>query len=191
MADPQPAVSQFLGPALVDLTGMAWRLARTRLAGLSDEEFFWEPVADCWSVRLKAELRTPLPDDAAPGEWWIDWEDPAPDPAPFTTIAWLVAHMVLGTWNWIDIIAGREVAPEPPLAFTATAAVEQWEEVMSRFEALVAGFSDEQLRAGEQAWGGQVARSYLVEHVVTEVLHHAAEVGRLRDLYRQRGQWQG
>ena len=99
--------------------------------------------------------------------------------------------MVLGTWNWNDIIAGHEVAPEPALASRAEAAVAQWAEVVSRFEAMVAGFSDEELAAEVKAWGGRVARSFLVEHVVTEVLHHAAEVGRLRDLHRNRRVWSG
>jgi DinB superfamily len=175
-----------LQKALVGQTGIAWRLARACLEGLTDEEFFWEPVDDCWSLRRKNELRTPLPGDAAPGDWWIDGISPAPEPAPFTTIAWLVSHMILGTWNWKHIISGCSVTPEPALPSTADAAVALWNEVISSFEQLVSDFSDEELRADVAAWGGHVARTFLVSHVIAEVLHHAAEVGRLRDLYRHR-----
>lgn len=26
-------------------------LLRTRLSGITDDEYLWEPVADCWTVR--------------------------------------------------------------------------------------------------------------------------------------------
>jgi hypothetical protein len=174
-----------LGKALVDQTGIAWRLARAHLVGLDDEEFFWEPVQNCWSLRLKSEIHA-VPEDAAGGDWWIDGGLPEPDPPPFTTIAWLVSHMILGTWNWNDIIAGQPVAPEPALLASTNEAVGLWDQVITRFEEMVDAFSDEELTDQVPAWGGLVARSFLVSHVVAEVLHHSAEVGRLRDLYRNR-----
>jgi hypothetical protein len=122
----------------------------------------------------KTELRTPLPDDAAPGDWWIEGIQPAPELPPFTTIAWLVSHMILGTWNWNDIIAGGSVAPEPALPSTADGAVALWNQVVSRFEQLVSDYSDDDL-AEVDAWGGHGSR--LVSHVIAEVLHRA-EVGR-------------
>jgi hypothetical protein len=157
-----------------------------RGSSLTDDEFFWEPVDGCWSLRRKAELRTPLPADAAPGDWWIDGVRPAPEPPPFTTIAWLVSHMILGTWNWIDTIAARAVAPEPALPATAAEAVALWNQVTHTFEQIVSGFSDEDLCAAVAVGNHDVTRTLLVSHVITEVLHHAAEVGRLRDLYRNR-----
>jgi hypothetical protein len=111
--------------ALADQTDIALRLARARLADLSDEEFLWEPVAGCWSLRRKSAMAF-VPPDASPGDWWIDGANPAPEPPPFTTAAWLVSHMTLGTWNWNDLIAGRAIAPEPALHGTAREAVELW-----------------------------------------------------------------
>src|SRR6266536_4693433 len=52
-----------------------------RLEGLTDEEYFWEPVPGCWSIR------------EVDGTWRIDWAWPAPEPAPVTTIAWRLAHV--------------------------------------------------------------------------------------------------
>ncbi len=66
--------------ALADQTGIAWRLARARVPGVSDDEFFWEPVTPCWSLRRKRQMAK-VPSDASPGEWWIDSADPAPEPA--------------------------------------------------------------------------------------------------------------
>jgi hypothetical protein len=176
-----------LGRALKDQVEIAWRLARDRLDGLSDEEFFWEPVGGCWSLRPKDHLVTGPPNEEVPGDWWFDGSGvEAPEPPPFTTIAWLVAHMILGTWNWNHIIAGRAVAPEPALPAHAAQAVSLWREVTDTFEAIVGSFSDEALTTAVPAWGGQVLRSFLISHVTCEVLHHSAEVGRLRDLYRNR-----
>src|SRR5918997_1403799 len=57
-----------------------------RLRGLTDDEYFWEPVPGCWSVRRR--------DD---GTWSMDWEWPTPTPPPVTTIAWRLAHMGIQT----------------------------------------------------------------------------------------------
>ena len=165
---------------------MAWRLADRSLDGLTDEEFLWEPAPGCWSLRRKPDLRTPLEEGAPPGDWWIDWAYPAPTPPPLTTIAWRVTHMILGTWNWNDIIAGREVAPEPSPPASASASVALWREVTGRFRSTVASFSEYDAWAEVPAWGGSVARWYLVGHVLHEVVHHSAEVGCLRDMYRSR-----
>lgn len=34
--------------------------ARPRLEGLTDAEYFWEPVDGCWSVRTRGESTTPI-----------------------------------------------------------------------------------------------------------------------------------
>ncbi|GAB3741301.1 hypothetical protein [Nocardiopsis nanhaiensis] len=53
-----------------------------RLEGFTDDEYFWEPVVGCWSIRRQPG-----------GTYMIDWEWPTPEPAPVTTIAWRLAHI--------------------------------------------------------------------------------------------------
>lgn len=43
-----------------------YQTLRLRLDGLTDEEFFWEPVPGCWTVHLGED-----------GRWWVDYVDPA------------------------------------------------------------------------------------------------------------------
>ncbi|MFH9612691.1 DinB family protein [Streptomyces pratensis] len=48
----------------------AREMAQVRLAGLGDEEYLWEPVDGCWSVRRRGEAVTPRA--YGPGEWVLD-----------------------------------------------------------------------------------------------------------------------
>ena len=67
---------------------------RPRLGGLTDDEYFWEPVPGCWSVRPRAEATTS--DAAGGGDLVLDYAWPEPTPAPVTTIAWRLAHVTRG-----------------------------------------------------------------------------------------------
>ncbi|MBZ4018367.1 DinB family protein [Streptomyces purpurogeneiscleroticus] len=55
---------------LLDQFDKAREMAQVRLAGLSDEEYLWEPVPGCWSVRRRGEAVTPRA--FGPGEWVLD-----------------------------------------------------------------------------------------------------------------------
>ena len=57
---------------------------RRRLDGLTDEEFFWEPVPDCWTVFQGED-----------GGWTYHYELPEPEPSPFTTIGWRLVNVAL------------------------------------------------------------------------------------------------
>jgi hypothetical protein len=59
---------------------------RPRLDGLTDQEYFWEPVPGMWSVRSGR----------------IDFSYPPPTPEPVTTIAWRIGHLLVGVFaQWI------------------------------------------------------------------------------------------
>ncbi|WP_405770581.1 DinB family protein [Streptomyces sp. NBC_00080] len=58
-----------LGP-LLDQFDQAREMAQVRLTGLGDEEYLWEPVPGCWSLRLRGEAATPRA--FGPGEWVLD-----------------------------------------------------------------------------------------------------------------------
>ena len=55
---------------------------RERLVGLTDDEYFWEPVPGCWTIRRDAS-----------GAWVADYAEPDPEPAPVTTIGWRLVHV--------------------------------------------------------------------------------------------------
>jgi hypothetical protein len=70
---------------------------RPHLDGLTDDEYLWEPVDGCWSLRPRAEARTAMA--AGGGALVADFEFPEPDPAPVTTIAWRLAHVIVGCFG--------------------------------------------------------------------------------------------
>ena len=160
---------------------------RSRLAGLSDEEYFWEPVAGTWSIRPRGTSRTPLA--AGAGDFEIDWVYPEPTPAPVTTIAWRLGHVIVG------VLAMRNAshfgrAPVDYASYhwagTASDALAQLDQEIAWWLDGVRGLGEDGLsRPCGPAEGGfaDAPLAALVLHIHRELIHHLAEVSLLRDLY--------
>ncbi|MEJ7900758.1 MAG: DinB family protein [Thermomicrobiales bacterium] len=165
--------------ALLDQLALAWDAQfRLRLEGLADEEYLWEPVADCWSVRPDRQ-----------GYWRQDLADREPDPPPFTTIAWRLAHIatVFGerASNHFDI--GSFDPAQVAWTGTADDALDIVTVEYTRWREGVRSLGEEGLFRPCGPTEGPYADEpflMLVLHINREFLHHAAEVMLLRDLYR-------
>jgi len=155
---------------------------RPRLDDLTDEEYFWQPVPDCWTVH---------PDGA------IDFTYPEPQPVPFTTIAWRLAHVIVG------VLAVRNYAhfggPEASYqtwqyATDAATAMRQLDEQYRKWIDSVRALSDDDLRRPcGPAEGSYADHPFidLVLHINREVIHHGAEIACIRDLYAHTNQEKG
>ncbi len=163
-----------------------WNRFLGRLDGLGDEEYFWEPVPDCWSVRQGAD-----------GRWRIDGDGgdcgpaSAPVPPPFTTIAWRVGHIGLTLIGFGDRLYadGRVTLDDVEFASTAAGAISFLQECYEDWRRGTAGYDEERWWSPlGPAFGGYARQSTadLALHVLDEVVHHAAEIGVLRDLYLRR-----
>jgi hypothetical protein len=161
-----------------------WARLTGRLNGLTDDEYFWEPVTGCWSLRQG--------DD---GQWHLDGGGgggPAPDPAPVTTIAWRLGHlggMALG--GFANRRFGDAKLTVSQIAFppSASAVPGFLNEHYQAWRAGLTMLAPTELSAPlGPAWGPYAASSTvdLALHVLDEVIHHGAEVGLLRDLYSHR-----
>lgn len=161
---------------------------RPRLDGLTDDEYFWEPVPGCWSLRPRAESATTMP--AGAGELVVDFAFPEPDPPPVTTIAWRLAHVLVGVLG----MRNHNHFGGPPIDY-ATAdwpitAADALARVDHEYEVWMAGVTalDEAALARPvgEAEGPYAAypMAALVLHIHREVIHHGAEICLLRDLYR-------
>lgn len=126
-----------------------------RLTGLTDDGYFWEPVAGCGSLRPEGT-----------GRWRM--EKPGVADGPLTTIAWRMTHMSV------------EVFESRYRAFFGGEGPDQWAPGRRLLEEgeLAAPLGPK----GADFAGAPLAE--LVLHLNREVMHHGGEVCLLRDLYR-------
>jgi hypothetical protein len=170
--------------SLITTFDYVWARLTGRLAGLTDEEYFWEPVAGCWSLR-----------QGDSGRWQLDGGGgggPAPDPVPVTTIAWRIGHlggMAVGGFassRFGDGTLTIDALNFPPHAAGVPGFLD---EHYRTWRAGLTGLSPAEWTAPLGAAWGPYAESNTVDltlHVLDEVIHHGAETGLLRDLYAHR-----
>jgi hypothetical protein len=152
-----------------------WRTTlRPRLDSLTDDEYFWTPVSDCWTVHR----------DGA-----IDFVYPEPRPAPFTTIAWRLAHVIVGVLamrNHSHFGGPPADYQSWPYATDARTALRQLDAAYRDWIDGVRGLDDAALARpvgpAEGPWA-EAPMIDLVLHINRETIHHGAEIACLRDLY--------
>jgi hypothetical protein len=176
---------------LVDQFDTTYDISRERLAGLSDDEWGWQPAAGMWSVRRADEAASSHP--LGTGEWRLDNGEPDPEPVPdpLTTIAWRLGHLtsgLAGRWEWT--FGGRSADPNGLVDFAggADAALRQLDEWMMRWREGLLTLTDEQLDTvgfGRYPFGLDPGIPFIgiVWWTNREVIHHLAEVALMRDLY--------
>jgi uncharacterized damage-inducible protein DinB len=167
------------------LTGSSSRLMEV-LAGIEDEEYFWEPVEGCWTVHRRNEGRAASADGC--GEWVIDYEVPEPQPAPLTTIAWRTVHVAAVNVLYWDYAFGPTTASfDLELPGDAVGGVAWLRASQQHLEDALAGLDDDALEEPRLTnWGERLPTWRLFDILVIEQVHHGAEISLLRDLFRQR-----
>ncbi|WP_165553994.1 DinB family protein [Kribbella capetownensis] len=168
-----------LSQNLLDLSDFAWQRIRRRVERLTDEEYLWEPFDGCWSVRKTA------------AGFRFDLARIPPDPPPFTSLAWRITHLIdvlqaerTATW-FGHKPAGEDGAP--PVPGTAEAALAALDHAYGVWCRRLAELSQDDLDRPM----GEIAGPYadndgtsFALHILDELIHHGAEVGTVRDLYR-------
>jgi hypothetical protein len=154
----------------------AWNALCSWVDGLTDPEFFWEPVPGCWTVHAGEN-----------GRWIVDYESSPPDPLPFTTIAWKLYHLASckimyheyafgdGKLRWEDL----------QVANAATEAISQLTESQAVLRTSLNDLHDDELEKSSLTnWGERWPTWKIIWTMITHDLHHGAEIGCLRELYR-------
>jgi hypothetical protein len=152
---------------------------RARIEGLTDDEYLWEPVAGCLTVR--------------PGEVGPFSTGGPQHLGPVTTIAWRMCH--IGDFlraernaRWL----GREpVQLDADIRHPTIAAggVEYVDASWGSWQRLVSSLTPDEMWEPIGPIGGLYGSSEriaFVIHIMDELIHHAAEVGVMRDLYSAR-----
>jgi hypothetical protein len=180
------------GPLIVDQLEFYWNVYfRPRLEGLTDEEYFWEPVDNCWNLRRNEQ-----------GVFVLDWEWPEPSPSPVTTVAWRILHVATGCFaNRTSAFFGDGSVPDDApmhdprhrpsvLPETAAEGVALLDQTYQRWRDAIAALSETEIESPLGPKGGHFAKDPmggLVLHINREVMHHGGEICLLRDLYRTTG----
>lgn len=165
----------------LDLSDKFYGRFTARIEGLTDEEYLWEPVPDCWSLYRDVDGKLRM-------RWGLIFDEVP----PVTTIAWRYTHIS-------DLLCEERCAtyigldPEGEDLFADGAppdvarARELFEAAFARWKRYVTA-ADETTFFGEIGpVGGAFARqtrAKFILHILDEVIHHGAEIGVLRDLYR-------
>jgi hypothetical protein len=177
--------------SLVDQLDFHWQhQLRPRLDGLTDAEYFWEPVPNVWTVRPRGTGTAPV--QAGSGDFTIDFAFPQPEPAPVTTIAWRIGHLVVGVFGARNAshFGGPATDYETwEYAATAAGALEQLDAAYAAWTDGVRSLGEEGLARpcgpAEGPWADH-SMAELVLHINREAIHHGAEIALLRDLYAHR-----
>ncbi len=161
---------------LVSEMDEAWKILRRRLEGLTEEEFFWEPVPGCWSVHATEN-----------GRWMMDYAEPDPVPPPFTTIAWRLQHIAACKIMYYEYAFGPGQLTWDELQLPSTAALSiQWlEEGQRQLRSTLEKMRDDDLDELRRTnWGDMWPTWDIFWTMILHDLHHGGEIGCLRDLYR-------
>jgi hypothetical protein len=157
------------------------------------DEYLWEPVPGCWSVRRRVagpgSRATAL---AGAGDWGRDaalW--PHPWPPPVTTIAWRLSHLSEMLTLRADYTNGSHALTRDTYRSSGdvAGAVTAFREAGRAWREALLSCDDAALDAvGYSAYpyGSDTEEPFIdtAWWVNQEVLHHGAEVALLRDLYR-------
>jgi hypothetical protein len=159
---------------------------RARLDGLTDDEYFWSPVASSWSVRPRGSSMAPI--QVGRGDFTMDYAYPEPVPAAFTTIAWRLGHVIVGvlaTRNAAHFGAQAASYETWEYAGSAAAALDQLQAQLDVWLAGVVDLGEAGLRVpvGAKEPFPRAPMADLVQHIHRELIHHLSEVCLLRDLY--------
>ena len=148
---------------------------RTRLDGLTDHEFFWQPAANSWTIY-----------EDSPGHWTYHYEIPDPVPAPITTIGWQVVHIATCKVMYHEWAFGpaRLTFPDLEIPHSATTAVQFLEDGHSLLRDALANTSESDLDEPRKTnWGELWPAGRIFWSMSDHDALHGGTVGFLRDLY--------
>jgi hypothetical protein len=175
---------------VVDQLESHWRdRLRPRLDGLTDDEYFWQPVPDCWTISRRGQSSAPI--SFGTGEFTWDYAEPPHEREPVTTIAWRLAHLIVVLASGNGKRFGRPAASESTFCYAGTAK-EAMRQLDEQYEIRVDGVRSLGTAGLAQPQGdppafahAPLAKKMLYANV--EVIHHGAEICLLRDLYLRNG----
>lgn len=162
------------------------------IASLTDDEYRWEPVGNCLSIR-RAGAGLAAEDQVGAGDWRRD-RRPVDVSAPrFTTIAWRLSHLSEMLLLRADHLVGSHQLTLEDYRYSgdAVGAIAAFDTATAAWRSVLAGADDvalDEVGRSTYPYGSdpEVPLLETVWWVNQELLHHGAEIALLRDLYGAR-----
>jgi hypothetical protein len=160
---------------------------RPRLNGLTDDEYFWQPVPGCWTLSRRGQSTAPV--SVGEGEFTVDYAMPPRDREPVTTIAWRLAHLIIMFASTSASHFGGPAADPATFRYSGTAAgaLRQLDDAHDAYVSGVRGLGAAGLAEPQgpdyppEYADAPMAKLFLYTNM--EIIHHGAEISLLRDLY--------
>ncbi len=153
-----------------------------RLAGLTDDEYVWEPAPGSWNVRPGPDGR-PIRDSE-------DWAATGAGATPPRTLAWSIGHLGAGSLERADYLVGSHSLTPAQMTWPITAdeGVRFLQDGLAAWRNGLAQMTDEDLdTVGRSAYPGGLDPTLPLIEIVwwvnKELVFHAAEIWYARDLY--------
>lgn len=164
------------------LVAEGWSVIGSNLSGLTDEEYLWEPVDGCWSIRPRSTVSG---DHWGSGEWVVETSFDESAAAPMTTIAWRLLHAYDCFADYTSQAFGREAQDwnEIEIPSTAEGAVALMTAAVEALRRDLESHADHVLNHGSADESGR-PRWLLLDKGLLEWIHHCAEIGVLRSMYQ-------
>lgn len=175
MSSPPSRPTLEVSDVILDSMDRMYAQLLERLDGLTTSEYLWEPVAETWSVRA-GEGAVPRVDGA--GERDVD-------PPPVTTIAWRLWHIAIDCLDdYTRRFRGDTTDASARWTLDPDEAIEMLQEKWIAYRGVVVDRDWwEELGTTWESWSRH-STADMAMHASNELVHHAAEIALLRDLYR-------
>ena len=160
---------------LMSTMARSYARLRARIEGLTDDEFFWQPMPRSWTIY-----------EDRPGHWTYHYAIPEPDPAPLTTIGWQLVH--LGTtklmyheWAYGD---ARLTFPQIEIPSSTSGALLLLEKGQGMLADDLRGMPEANLDDPRKTnWGDLWPAWRIFTTMADHDAFHGGVIGYLRDLY--------
>lgn len=171
--DPLQPTVEFILPHIDD----AWRRLQDWLADLTDDEFNWRPTDNTWHLEERD------------GRWTIPYSWIPPEPAPFTTIGWRLAHLATSKALIVSHAFGdrRLRLADIDLPHSAAEMLIYLGKRHGEFVHVIANLTDADLAQPRWTeWGEQRTTAAIIGGEILHDVEHGAQIAAIRELFRHR-----
>ncbi|MBI3738211.1 MAG: DinB family protein [Chloroflexi bacterium] len=152
-----------------------WSRVQEYLAGIRADEFAWSPINNVWHLIEQN------------GRWTIPYAWVPPQPAPFTTIAWRMAHMAANKVLVLDHAFGKRQARLANLNLPADAEgmMNYLRDCHLPLRAQIEQLNDADLATPRYTeWGEQRPTERIIVSAILHDMEHGAQIATVREFYR-------